>query len=173
MTAQLIAAGVENNIGVITSHSYTSNPSSPLVTTQKVWQTENADLNDAFNPNNWYSNGGAGEGMVWAQKIYTALVAANCSAYLYWEGAYHIGYYRRRRLSIRRGRDWNHRLYPLSLSITQHRLRLHRNASGRSRNCLGTFGLVRFVLEHLVLALVSNSLHSRIQTTRSPYKSST
>lgn len=86
MTAQLISAGVENYIGVITSHSYTSSPSSPIATTRKVWETEAADLNDAFTPNNWYSSGGAGEGFTWAQKIYTAIVNANCSAYLYWEG---------------------------------------------------------------------------------------
>ncbi|KAF8289101.1 glycoside hydrolase [Clavulina sp. PMI_390] len=86
-TSQLIAAGVESQLGVITSHSYTSNPSTPISTKLKVWQTENADLNDAFTPNNWYSSGGAGEGFTWAGKIYTALVDANCSAYLYWEGA--------------------------------------------------------------------------------------
>ncbi|KAF8311269.1 glycoside hydrolase [Clavulina sp. PMI_390] len=86
-TAQLIAAGVESDLGVITSHSYTSNPSTPISTKLKVWQTENADLNDAFTPNNWYSSGGAGEGLTWASKIYTAIVDANCSAYLYWEGA--------------------------------------------------------------------------------------
>lgn len=85
-TAQLIAAGVESDLGVITSHSYTSNPSSPIATTRKVWQTENADLNDAFYPDNWYLNGGQNEGMTWATKIWTSLTTANVSAYLYWEG---------------------------------------------------------------------------------------
>lgn len=88
ITAQLIAAGVESSLGVITSHSYTSSPSSPINTTRKVWQTENADLNDAFTPNNWYSSGGQGEGFTWAGKIWTALANANVSAYLYWEGVY-------------------------------------------------------------------------------------
>lgn len=86
MTSQLLAAGVENDLGVITSHSYTSNPTSPIATRLKVWQTENADLNDAFTPNNWYSSGGQGEGFTWANKIYTSIVNANVSAYLYWEG---------------------------------------------------------------------------------------
>ncbi|KAF8311270.1 glycoside hydrolase [Clavulina sp. PMI_390] len=86
-TSQLIAAGVESSLGVITSHSYTSNPSTPISTKLKVWQTENADLSDAFTPNNWYSSGAAGEGLTWATKIYNAIVTANCSAYLYWEGA--------------------------------------------------------------------------------------
>lgn len=85
-TAQLIAAGVESSIGVITSHSYTSSPSTPIHTTRKVWETEYADLDDPFTPNNWYSSGGQGEGFTWANKVYTAIVNANVSAYLYWEG---------------------------------------------------------------------------------------
>lgn len=89
-TAQLIAAGVESSIGVITSHSYTSSPSSPIATTRKVWETEYADLNDAFTPNNWYSSGGQGEGFTWANKVYTAIVSANVSAYLYWEGVHFL-----------------------------------------------------------------------------------
>ncbi|KAJ6611184.1 glycoside hydrolase [Mycena sp. CBHHK59/15] len=87
MTAQIIAAGVESDLGVITSHSYSSSPSTPIATTRKVWETETADLGGSFNPNNWYSSGAAGEGLTWANNIYTAVVNANCSAYLYWEGA--------------------------------------------------------------------------------------
>jgi O-glycosyl hydrolase len=34
----------------------------------------------------WYSNNGAGEGLLWANKIYDAIVKANASAYLYWVG---------------------------------------------------------------------------------------
>lgn len=86
MTSQLIAAGVENDLGVITSHSYASSPTSPISTKLKVWETEYADLDDAFTPNNWYSSGAQGEGLTWANKIYTAIVNANVSAYLYWEG---------------------------------------------------------------------------------------
>lgn len=85
MTAAIIAAGAESYLGVITSHSYTSNPTSPMVTSLKSWQTEAADLNDAF-CTTWYSSGGACEGLTWASKISTGMVAANLSAYLYWEG---------------------------------------------------------------------------------------
>lgn len=58
-----------------------------MKTTRKVWETETADLDGSFSPNNWYSNGAAGEGLTWANNIYTAIVDANVSAYLYWEGA--------------------------------------------------------------------------------------
>ena len=57
-----------------------------MKTTRKVWETETADLSGAFSPNNWYSSGTAGEGLTWANNIYTAIVNANVSAYLYWEG---------------------------------------------------------------------------------------
>jgi O-glycosyl hydrolase len=78
--------GVESMLGAITGHSYTSQPTSPLSTTLKTWQTEAADLNGAWT-SAWYQNGGAGEGMTWANNIYTAIVNANVSAYLYWIGA--------------------------------------------------------------------------------------
>ncbi|KAK1219556.1 hypothetical protein PQX77_017745 [Marasmius sp. AFHP31] len=84
---QLKAAGVESTIGVVTSHAYSGNPNSPLNTTRPIWQTEAADLNHPLNPNNWYSNGGPGEGMTWALQIYDSIVKAGASGYLYWEGA--------------------------------------------------------------------------------------
>jgi len=85
MTSQLKSAGVESLLSTITSHAYTSGPNSPLNTIKRVWQTENADLNGAWQTK-WYSNGGAGEGMRWASHIHSAIVNANCSAYLYWIG---------------------------------------------------------------------------------------
>ena len=36
MTSQLISAGVENDVGVITSHSYTTQPDTPINTTRNV-----------------------------------------------------------------------------------------------------------------------------------------
>lgn len=45
-------------------------------------------------PNNWYANGAAGEGLTWANNIWNAIVNANVSAYLYWEGMHHILRYR-------------------------------------------------------------------------------
>ncbi|EJD43892.1 glycoside hydrolase [Auricularia subglabra TFB-10046 SS5] len=87
MTAQLISAGVEDSLGVITSHSYSSKPNGPIRTSRNVWQTEYADLSGPLNPNNWYSNGGSGEGLTWANNIYSGIVDSNLSAYLYWIGA--------------------------------------------------------------------------------------
>ncbi|KAK4184749.1 glycoside hydrolase superfamily [Podospora australis] len=76
---------VENDVGVITGHAYTSGPSTPLSTKQKTWMTEAADNNGAWT-STWYSNGGAGEGMTWANNIYSAITSGNVSAYLYWIG---------------------------------------------------------------------------------------
>lgn len=85
MTAALVSAGMEQYLKVITSHSYTSSPTSPLATKLKVWQTEAADLNDNWSTT-WYSSGGASEGLTWANRIFTGIVNANLSAYLHWEG---------------------------------------------------------------------------------------
>ena len=85
MTSQLVAAGMEEYLSIITSHSYTSDPNSAMGTSLKIWQTEAADLNSAWTAT-WYSNGGPAEGLTWAQKIYTGIVDASLSAYLYWEG---------------------------------------------------------------------------------------
>ncbi|KAJ7465811.1 glycoside hydrolase [Mycena galericulata] len=86
MTTQLISAGAANQVGVITSHSYTTLPDVPINTTLNVWMTEYADLNGSWNIN-WYSNGAVGEGLYWAQLIYNGIVNARLSAYVYWEGA--------------------------------------------------------------------------------------
>ncbi|KAI0148971.1 glycoside hydrolase family 30 protein [Pestalotiopsis sp. NC0098] len=85
MTSQLSSA--DQYLSTITSHAYTSSPGSPMSSARghPVWQTEAADLNGAWTAA-WYASGGAGEGMTWANNIYTALVNANCSAYLYWIG---------------------------------------------------------------------------------------
>ncbi|EIM79541.1 glycoside hydrolase [Stereum hirsutum FP-91666 SS1] len=87
LTAGLITSGVENDLGIITSHSYSSDPTTPMNTSLKVWETENADLDGEFVPNDWYSSGAAGEGLTWASNILEAIVSGNVSAYLYWEGA--------------------------------------------------------------------------------------
>jgi O-glycosyl hydrolase len=85
MTADLITAGAEDMVGRITSHSYSSDPSTPIDTTRPVWETEYADLDNASS-DTWYSNGALGEGLSWANLIYDGIVNANLSAYLYWEG---------------------------------------------------------------------------------------
>ncbi|KAH8834878.1 glycoside hydrolase [Flagelloscypha sp. PMI_526] len=86
MTSQLISAGVESSVGVVTSHSYTSSPDVAISTSRKVWQTEYADLSGSWSTN-WYSSGAIGDGFYWAKLIYNGIVNANLSAYLYWEGA--------------------------------------------------------------------------------------
>jgi len=85
MTSQLISAGVEKYLGVITSHAYQGDPNSPINTKLKTWQTEACDLNSRW-CTTWYSNGGACEGLTWANKIHTGIVNANLSAYIYWQG---------------------------------------------------------------------------------------
>ncbi len=74
---------VDDQIGLITSHAYTSGPSGPMNTRHRVWQTEAADLNGAWTAS-W--TGGAGAGETWANNIYQAVVNSNCSGYLYWVG---------------------------------------------------------------------------------------
>ncbi|KAL9109698.1 MAG: hypothetical protein Q9227_005736 [Pyrenula ochraceoflavens] len=85
MTAALVSAGMEQYLGVITSHMYSGDPNSVISTKLKVWETEGADLDDAW-CTTWYSNGGLCEGLTWAGKIATGILNANLSAYLYWEG---------------------------------------------------------------------------------------
>ncbi len=74
---------VDDQVGLITSHAYTSGPSGPMNTRHRVWQTEAADLNGAWTAA-W--TGGAGAGETWANNIYQAVVGSNCSGYLYWVG---------------------------------------------------------------------------------------
>ncbi|KAH7414030.1 putative endo-exoxylanase [Phaeosphaeria sp. MPI-PUGE-AT-0046c] len=76
---------VSSLLGTITAHSYTSQPNSPINTPHRVWQTENADLQGPWTAT-WYSNNGAGEGLLWATKISDAITRGNASAYLYWIG---------------------------------------------------------------------------------------
>ncbi|KAI1493570.1 glycoside hydrolase family 30 protein [Biscogniauxia mediterranea] len=84
MLSQLSSA--DQYISTITAHSYTSSPGGPMNTRHRVWQTEAADLNGAWQ-GAWFSGGGPGEGMTWANNIYTAIVNANASGYLHWIGA--------------------------------------------------------------------------------------
>ncbi|KAI1134448.1 glycoside hydrolase family 30 protein [Hypoxylon sp. FL0543] len=79
-------SSVDSLILTITAHSYASSPGLPMNTRHRVWQTEAADLNGQWQ-GAWYSDGGAGDGMTWANNIYTAVINANASGYLYWIGA--------------------------------------------------------------------------------------
>ena len=91
MTADLVSAGVEDLLDVITSHPYGS-PITNLTqpTRLKVWQTETSDLSGKWSTA-WYSADTAGavttgDGYTWANLIYDGLTAGNVSAYLWWVG---------------------------------------------------------------------------------------
>lgn len=90
VTAALASANsITPYLGLLTSHMYSGDPNSPISTTltnlPPVWMTEGADLNDAW-CTTWYSSGGACEGLTWAGKIATAILSANLSGYIYWQG---------------------------------------------------------------------------------------
>ncbi|KAK0706969.1 glycoside hydrolase family 30 protein [Lasiosphaeria miniovina] len=85
MTRALKDAGVEDLIGVITSHPYTSAISGTQPTSRKVWESEYSDLSGSWSTA-WYSggSGSTGDGYTWANNIYTGLTSGNLSAYLWW-----------------------------------------------------------------------------------------
>lgn len=90
VTAALAAAdSISPYLGLLTSHMYGGDPNSPISTTltglPPVWMTEGADLNDAW-CTTWHGSGGLCEGLTWAGKIATAMVTAQLSGYVYWEG---------------------------------------------------------------------------------------
>lgn len=85
-TAALKAAGIESYLGVITSHTYTSEATTPIDTKLPTWITESGTGSSSAFITTWYASGAAGEGFTWATKIANAVVGANASAYLYWEG---------------------------------------------------------------------------------------
>jgi O-glycosyl hydrolase len=81
----LVSAGMEQYLGVITSHTYSGDATSPLNTKLRTWVTEAGSSPAAF-VSTWYSSGSTAEGMTWANKIAQGIVDAKLSAYLYWEG---------------------------------------------------------------------------------------
>ncbi|KAK1566349.1 cellulosome enzyme [Colletotrichum navitas] len=83
-TNALVPAGMEQYLGLITSHTYSGDADSALDTKLSSWVTESG-ITKAFDTT-WYSNGGPTEGMTWANKIAVGIVNARLSAYLYWEG---------------------------------------------------------------------------------------
>ncbi|KAK1721264.1 hypothetical protein CaCOL14_012695 [Colletotrichum acutatum] len=83
-TNALVAAGMESHLGLITSHTYSGDANTALNTKLSSWVTESG-ITTAFDLT-WYKNGGATEGMTWANKIAVGIINANLSAYLYWEG---------------------------------------------------------------------------------------
>lgn len=78
-------AGAEDQLGLVTSHGYSSAPGVPFNTTRKVWETEWSTF-DSFNEA-WYATGSQSEGLTWANHIQSAFGTSNVSAFLYWWGA--------------------------------------------------------------------------------------
>ncbi|CAP68494.1 uncharacterized protein PODANS_7_2000 [Podospora anserina S mat+] len=85
MINSIRSQGQEGRLKTVTSHTYTGGPSSPRNSRNPVWFSEQCDLNGQWTTS-WYSNGGAGEGLTWANNVYSAVVNYNASGYLYWEG---------------------------------------------------------------------------------------
>ncbi|PTB74964.1 glycoside hydrolase family 30 protein [Trichoderma longibrachiatum ATCC 18648] len=84
-TTNLVNAGSTQYLSVITSHSYSSDATSPLSQTSlPKWNTEGGPSTPFVQT--WYGNGGTNEGFTWANKIAVAMVNAQLSAYLFWEG---------------------------------------------------------------------------------------
>jgi len=85
MVGQIRSAGAEGMLKAVTSHTYTGGAGGAMNTRAPVWMSEQCDLNGQWSTA-WYGNGGAGEGLTWANNIYSAVVNSNVSGYLYWEG---------------------------------------------------------------------------------------
>ncbi|KAJ5014057.1 putative glucosylceramidase 1 [Colletotrichum sp. SAR 10_99] len=83
-TNALVASGMESYLGLITSHTYSGDANTALDTKLASWVTESG-ITNPFDLT-WYKNGGATEGMTWANKIAVGIINAKLSAYLYWEG---------------------------------------------------------------------------------------
>lgn len=85
-TTNLVNAGMTQYLGAITSHSYSKDPMYIGSTTLPKWNTEAGAGGSYRLVTTWYSNGALNEGMTWANKLADAMVNAQLSAYLYWEG---------------------------------------------------------------------------------------
>jgi O-glycosyl hydrolase len=70
-------------VGLITSHGYTSAPTFPLTDERPVWETEWSTF-EKWDPA--WNDGSDASGLSWADRIYTALTAADVNAFLYWWG---------------------------------------------------------------------------------------
>lgn len=76
----------QKNLGLVTSHGYSSYPGAPFNTPLKVWQTEWSTF-DNLNFN-WYTAGGSqSDGITWANNIRNTFVNSNVTGFLYWWGA--------------------------------------------------------------------------------------
>ncbi|KAK8051025.1 cellulosome enzyme [Apiospora rasikravindrae] len=88
-TTALVNAKSTQYLGVITGHSYSADARSPLGQTDlPKWNTEGGPGDGSGNAfvSTWYGRGANEEGFTWANKIAVAMVNAQLSAYLFWEG---------------------------------------------------------------------------------------
>ena len=73
------------NTAILTSHGYSSAPTSPISGwTKPAWETEWSTF-ESWNPA--WDDGSDASGVAWAQHIFTGLDNANLSAFLYWWGS--------------------------------------------------------------------------------------
>ncbi|RVD83828.1 uncharacterized protein DFL_005602 [Arthrobotrys flagrans] len=85
-TTALVNAGSTQYLGVIAGHSYSSELTSPITNTiLPKWNTEAGPGSIQFTTT-WYASGTQAEGFTWANKLAVAMVNADLSAYLFWEG---------------------------------------------------------------------------------------
>ncbi|PVH71378.1 carbohydrate-binding module family 1 protein [Cadophora sp. DSE1049] len=85
-TTALVNAGSTQYLGVITSHSYSKDPIYINSTPLPKWNTEAGTGSSYRLVITWFSSGALNEGFTWAKKLADAMVTAQLSAYLYWEG---------------------------------------------------------------------------------------
>lgn len=85
-TTYLVNGGATEHLGVITSHAYSSDPIYLSQTSLPKWNSEVGTGSGLALITTWYSSGAANEGFTWAVKLANAMVTAQLSAYLYWEG---------------------------------------------------------------------------------------
>ncbi|KAK3314329.1 glycoside hydrolase family 30 protein [Apodospora peruviana] len=88
--AEVQAASAEDQLSVITTHTYKGTPPGPerpLNTTLPVWVTEISPIMDRLGmTQTWYRNNSENEGLRNGVNIHEALVTGNVSAYIYWIG---------------------------------------------------------------------------------------
>jgi O-glycosyl hydrolase len=86
-TDALMAADMQKDLGVITSHMYSGDATYPLNTSLHVWLSEaGVETTSGGFVQTWYSTGALNEGLAWASKIATGMIDAGLNAYLFWEG---------------------------------------------------------------------------------------
>lgn len=78
--------GQAKNLGLVTSHGYSSYPGAPFKTQHKTWQTEWSTFDDLNY--NWYTPGSSqSDGITWANNIHNGFAISNVTGFLYWWGA--------------------------------------------------------------------------------------